>query len=57
MPKLSKRETIWLETLGNFGKFPTTLGHEEIHVLRDALSREPDGEEGAVIDDIEKKCI
>ena len=40
-PKLSRKETRWLETLVNFGIFPITLKPGKIHVLGDALPRAP----------------
>ena len=39
--KLSRKESRWLETLGNFGIFAITLKPGKIHVLGAVLSRAP----------------
>ena len=40
-PKLDRKESRWIETLGNFGIFPVTLKPGIIHVLGDVLYRAP----------------
>ena len=40
-PSMSRKESRWLETLGNFGIFPINLKPGKIHVHGDVLSRAP----------------
>ena len=56
--KLSRRESRWLEIMGNFGVFPITLKPGKIHVLGDTLSRAPHAEEAnLVVNDVEVPYI